>query len=96
MGRGAGLLDFPMQLMLAAIRAELLKLDPLRSGFLVLSLGIIPVFALSALKRNDIARHIFLPTFGMERNRSPQARELEPLTGIEPVTSSLPRTRSTN
>ena len=51
------LLDFPMRLVLPAMRAELLKFQTLGSGLLVLGRRIIPVLALGALERNDIAGH---------------------------------------
>jgi len=46
-----------MQLVLAAMGTELLQLQPLGGSLLVLGFGIIPVFALGALERNDVARH---------------------------------------
>jgi hypothetical protein len=52
-----------MRLVLAAVAAELLQLDPLRRGFLVLGAGIVAILALGALERNDISRHLpVLPT----------------------------------
>jgi hypothetical protein len=47
-----------MRLVLSAMRAELFEFQPFRSRFLVLGTGIVPVFALGALKRDDFARHI--------------------------------------
>jgi hypothetical protein len=43
------LLDFPMYPMYAAKRAELLQLQPLGLGLLVLGLAVVLVFALGAL-----------------------------------------------
>jgi hypothetical protein len=51
-----------MRLMLAAVPAELLQLDALGGGFLVLRRRIIPVLALGALKSNNFARHFSSPT----------------------------------
>jgi hypothetical protein len=50
-----------VSLVLAAMPAELLHFQPLGGGLLVLGAGIVPVLALSALERNDIARHFFTP-----------------------------------
>jgi hypothetical protein len=41
----------------AAMAAELLHFQPLRGGLLVLRRRIVPVLALRALERDDIARH---------------------------------------
>jgi hypothetical protein len=46
-----------MQLVLAAIGTELLQLQALGGSLLVLGFGIIPIFALGALERNNVARH---------------------------------------
>ncbi len=53
------LLDFPMCLMHAAEGAELLQLQPLGLGLLVLGFAVILAFALGALQRNDFA-HVVL------------------------------------
>src|ERR1051325_6874646 len=52
------LFGFAVRLMLAAIRAEFLQLDPLGCGFLFLCLRIIAILALSALKSNDFSWHL--------------------------------------
>jgi len=49
-----------VHLVLAAMRAELLQLEPLGYRLLVLRAGVIPVLALGALKGDDLARHRFL------------------------------------
>jgi hypothetical protein len=46
---------------LAAVPAELLHFQPLSGCLLVLGAGIVPVLALGALERNDIARHLVTP-----------------------------------
>src|SRR6185295_15873414 len=56
------LLDFLVRPVLPAMLTELLQLQTLRGGFLVLGRRVVPVFALGALKRNDIA-HSFAPYF---------------------------------
>jgi hypothetical protein len=43
--------------MLSAIRAELLQLQPLGCGFLVLGIAIVPILAFLTLKLNNLARH---------------------------------------
>ena len=50
-------LRFFMASMLPATTAELLKLQPIRRGFLVLGRSVVAAFAVSALKHNVIARH---------------------------------------
>jgi uncharacterized membrane protein (DUF441 family) len=52
------LLDFLMRLMLAAKRAELLQLQPLGLGLLVLGLAVILPFALGALHGYDFAHFL--------------------------------------
>src|SRR5436190_5796974 len=59
---GHSLLDLFVPLVLPAMRAEFLELQPLRRGLLVLRPGIIPVLALRALKRDDFTRHDVSPT----------------------------------
>src|SRR4051794_30399458 len=59
------LLDFLVTLVLAAMAAELLHFQPLRRGLLVLRRRIVPVLALCALERNDIARHIRLLLYNL-------------------------------
>jgi hypothetical protein len=49
-------------LVLAAMAAKLLHFQAFGGGLLVLGTGIIPVLALRALERNDIARHCCTPT----------------------------------
>ena len=51
------LLGFPVRPMLPAIGAELLQLDALGGGLLVLSFRIITILALGALKRDDFSGH---------------------------------------
>jgi hypothetical protein len=43
--------------MLPAAAAEFLQLQPIRCGLPVLSLRVIPLFALAALQRNDLSGH---------------------------------------
>jgi hypothetical protein len=43
--------------MLAAVRAKLLHFQPFCGGLLVLGAGVVPVFALGALERNDFSWH---------------------------------------
>jgi hypothetical protein len=72
-------------MMLAAEGTELVQLQPLRFGLLILGAGVVLAFTLGALQCDLFSRHL------------PRSFEiLEPLTRIELVTSSLPRTRSTN
>jgi hypothetical protein len=77
-----------VRLVFAAKWAEFAELQPVGRGLLVLRVGIVPVLALAALKRDDLARHGSLSSIFL--------KTLEPMTRIELVTSSLPRTRSTN
>jgi hypothetical protein len=51
------LLHFLMRRMLPAAAAELLQLQPVRSGLPVLGGRIIPLFALTALQRNNLSGH---------------------------------------
>ena len=51
------LLGLPVRLVLPAVRTELLQLDALGSGFLVLGFRIVTILALSALKRDDLSGH---------------------------------------
>jgi hypothetical protein len=53
------LLGFFMRLMLAAERAELFQLNPLRRRALVLRLAVVPVFAFAALELNNFTWHEF-------------------------------------
>jgi hypothetical protein len=52
------LFRFPMRLVLPAVRAELLQLNPLCRRSLVLRLAIVPVLAFTALKLNDFTWHL--------------------------------------
>jgi hypothetical protein len=52
-----------MRLMLAALRTELFHFETLGCRLLVLGVAVVPIFALSALKGNDFARHNFTPNF---------------------------------
>jgi hypothetical protein len=49
-----------MRLVLPAVLAEFLHLQALRGRLLVLRRGVVPILALGALKRNNIA-HCFAP-----------------------------------
>ena len=51
------LLDFFVRLVLAAVPAKLLHFEALRGGLLILGGGVVPVLALGALERDDVARH---------------------------------------
>ena len=46
-----------MQRVLAAPAAELLQLQTVRSRFAVLGRRIVPLFAITALQRNDLSGH---------------------------------------
>ncbi len=56
-GSGNSLLDFPVRLVLPALRTELLELETLSCRLLVFHVAVIPVLALIALKCDDLARH---------------------------------------
>ena len=43
--------------MFAAVRAEFLHFEPAGGGFLVLGAGVVAVFTLAALERNDFSGH---------------------------------------
>jgi hypothetical protein len=58
----SSLLDFPVHLVLAAFGAELLQFEPLGLCFLVFSIRIVAVFALSALHRYYFA-HLLAPVY---------------------------------
>jgi hypothetical protein len=49
-----------MDLVLAAMPAELLQFQPLGGGLLILGRRVVPVLALGALERNDVAGHCLL------------------------------------
>src|ERR1022692_3185139 len=51
------LLDFLMRLVLLAVPAELLHFQAFGGSLLVLRRRVVPVLALRALERNDVARH---------------------------------------
>src|ERR1017187_5455413 len=51
------LLDFLMRLVLPAVPAELLHFQAFGGGLLVLGRRVVPVLALRALERNNVARH---------------------------------------
>jgi hypothetical protein len=72
--------------MAAAPTAELLELQALGRLLLVLRRDVIPPLAFRARQR-DVVSHDELVLY---------AACMEPMTGIEPVTSSLPRTCSAN
>jgi hypothetical protein len=46
-----------MQRVLAAPAAELLQFQPVRRRFAVLGLRIVPLFAITALQRNNLSGH---------------------------------------
>jgi hypothetical protein len=46
-----------VRLVLPAVPAKLLHFETLCSGLLIFGGGIVPVFALIALERDDVARH---------------------------------------
>ena len=74
--------------MLPAKGTILLELETLGLLFLVLHAGIVDSLAFGTLEMDDLAHRSCLVFI--------EYRYLEPSTGIEPVTSSLPRTCSTN
>ena len=76
-----------MRRMLATEPAELLVLHPSTLRLLVLCRRVVPAFALSAFKCDNFSHALSnVITFS----------SVELATGIEPVTSSLPRKCSTN
>jgi hypothetical protein len=46
---------------LPALAAELLEFQPAGRGFFVLGGGVVAVFAISTLQRNNLAGHVILP-----------------------------------
>jgi hypothetical protein len=54
----SSLLDFLVRVVLPAVRTELLHFQPFGGGFFVLGAGVVPVFALGALERDDFAWHL--------------------------------------
>jgi hypothetical protein len=56
---GSRLLDFLVGLVLPAVLAELLHLQTLGRGLLILGRRIVPVLAFRTLERDDVARHCF-------------------------------------
>src|ERR1035438_9628204 len=50
-----------MRSMFPTLPAELVELQPGRRGLLVLGGGVVAVFALSTLQRNNLAGHLSLP-----------------------------------
>ena len=71
--------------MLPATPAKLLQLQPVRRRFPVLGLRVVPLFALTALQRNDLSGHCSLP--GIAKGRSQNA-ELESRIPIVLVSTS--------
>ncbi len=65
------LFHFFMRRMLAATAAEFLELQPLRRRLPVLGRRIIPLFAITALHRNNFSGHCSLPVVFVERAPSP-------------------------
>src|SRR5437879_9187970 len=57
----SSLLNFPVHLVLAALRAELLQFQTLRGCFLVLGARVIAALTLGALHGDDFARHMISP-----------------------------------
>jgi hypothetical protein len=57
MARSPDLFHFLMRRVLAAAPAEFLELQPVRRGLAILRRRIIPLFALTALQRNDFSGH---------------------------------------
>jgi hypothetical protein len=57
------LFHFLMRRVLAAAPAKLLQLQPVRLGFPVLGGRVIPLFAITALQRNDLSGHRSLLNF---------------------------------
>jgi hypothetical protein len=51
-----------VRLMLAALRTELFHFETFGGRLFVFRVAIVPIFALSALERNDFARHGLLLT----------------------------------
>src|SRR5437667_7331351 len=78
------LLRFLVNLMLVAARTELLPLHALRMGTPVLGGEVVTVFALAARENDFFSWHFFTCSYS------------ELATGIEPVTSPLPRVCSTD
>jgi hypothetical protein len=60
---GRWLLNLFVRGMLAAPGAELFQLQPIGCRFAVLRFRIIPLFAITALQRNDLSGHCSLPRF---------------------------------
>ena len=48
-----------MRVVLAAVWTELLHFQPFGGGFFVLGAGVVPVFALGALERDNFSWHLF-------------------------------------
>ena len=61
-----------MRRMLAARAAELAEFQPARCGLLVLGGGVIAVFAITALQRNNLSRHSINP-FRLPRGWVPRS-----------------------
>jgi hypothetical protein len=64
------LFHFLVRRVLAAAPAKLLQLQPLRLGFPVLGGRVIPLFAITALQRNDLSGHRSLLNFLALRGRA--------------------------
>src|SRR5258707_5777170 len=64
-------LHFFMRRMLAAPVAELLQFKPVRLRFTILRSRIVPLFAITALHRNDLSGHCLLLLFFVEPRASP-------------------------
>ena len=56
-------LGFLVTSVFAATATELLKLQPVRRGFLIFCRCVVAALAVSALERNVVARHNFLTYF---------------------------------
>ena len=86
-GEPGWLPGFPMQRVRTAVPTKLLVLDAIGVQPPVLVCGIVAPIALTAGQSDEVPGH-------MIPRPSPNTK-LEPTTGLEPVTSSLPRRCST-
>jgi hypothetical protein len=60
------LLGFPVRMVFPAIRTKLLHLDTASGGFLILRAGVVPVFALAALERDDFSWHFYALPYSVQ------------------------------
>ena len=61
LGSVRGLFRLAVRLMFPAIWTELLQLQPLSCGSLILRLAVVPVFAFCALELDNFTRHSVAP-----------------------------------